>query len=191
MNFVGKVAQGVKDFFNEINLGTLMGVIDVVVVKQEDSSQKCSPFCERFCKLGVIRSKEKVVYIEINGELVDMHMEFGEADNENTPTAQLTNESTASDSAMLTPTPSSNEILDETGYKVRTASIFPIEITDLNDNVKSERSNILDSKVTTPTAANIETSNTANYFSNDELTPELISPVISQLFTNAPINKVE
>jgi hypothetical protein len=74
---------------------------------------------------------------------------------------------------------------------VRTASIFPIEIIDLNDNVKSERSNILDSKVTTPTAANIETSNTANYFSNDELTPELISPVISQLFTNAPINKVE
>lgn len=80
MNFVGRVAKGVKDFYNEINPATLTGAIDVVVVKQEDGSYRCSPFHVRFGKLGVIRSKEKIVDIEINGQKVDdLHMVLGEA----------------------------------------------------------------------------------------------------------------
>jgi phosphatidate phosphatase PAH1 len=56
------------------------GAIDVVVVKQEDGSFKCSPFHVRFGKLGVIRSKEKIVDIEVNGQKVDdLHMVLGEA----------------------------------------------------------------------------------------------------------------
>ncbi len=57
----------------------MLGAIDVIVVKQEDGSFKCSPFHVRFGKLGVIRSKEKIVDIEINGEPVDLHMELGDA----------------------------------------------------------------------------------------------------------------
>jgi len=52
----------------------------VVVVKQEDGTFKSSPFHVRFGKLGVIRSKEKIVDIEINGQKVDdLHMVLGEA----------------------------------------------------------------------------------------------------------------
>lgn len=58
----------------------MLGAIDVVVVKQEDGTYKCSPFHVRFGKLGVIRSKEKIVDIEINGQKVDdLHMVLGEA----------------------------------------------------------------------------------------------------------------
>ena len=51
-----------------------------MVVKQEDGTYRSSPFHVRFGKLGVIRSKEKIVDIEINGQKVDdLQMVLGEA----------------------------------------------------------------------------------------------------------------
>ena len=56
------------------------GAIDVIVVRQKDGSYKSSPFHVRFGKLGVIRSKQTMVEIEINGQRVDdLNMMLGEA----------------------------------------------------------------------------------------------------------------
>jgi phosphatidate phosphatase LPIN len=60
-SYVGRLFSNVKGFYNEINAATLTGAIDVIIVEQEDGSFKSSPFHVRFGKLGVIRSKEKVV----------------------------------------------------------------------------------------------------------------------------------
>ncbi|NXO70392.1 LPIN3 phosphatase, partial [Phainopepla nitens] len=82
MNYVGQLAESVlvtvKGLYQDLNPATLSGCIDVVVVRQPDNSFKCSPFHVRFGKLGVLRSKEKVVDIEINGEPVDLHMKLGD-----------------------------------------------------------------------------------------------------------------
>ncbi|NXV02232.1 LPIN3 phosphatase, partial [Cettia cetti] len=82
MNYVGQLAESVlgtmKELYQDLNSATLSGCIDVVVVRQPDNSFKCSPFHVRFGKLGVLRSKEKVVDIEINGEPVDLHMKLGD-----------------------------------------------------------------------------------------------------------------
>ncbi|NWT28823.1 LPIN3 phosphatase, partial [Cardinalis cardinalis] len=82
MNYVGHLAESVfvtvKRLYHDLNPATLSGCIDVVVVRQPDNSFKCSPFHVRFGKLGVLRSKEKVVDIEINGEPVDLHMKLGD-----------------------------------------------------------------------------------------------------------------
>ncbi|NXI11537.1 LPIN3 phosphatase, partial [Irena cyanogastra] len=82
MNYVGHLAESVfftvKELYRDLNPATLSGCIDVVVVRQPDNSFKCSPFHVRFGKLGVLRSKEKVVDIEINGEPVDLHMKLGD-----------------------------------------------------------------------------------------------------------------
>ncbi|NXR64400.1 LPIN3 phosphatase, partial [Rhadina sibilatrix] len=82
MNFVGQLAESIlgtmKELYQDLNTATLSGCIDVVVVRQPDNSFKCSPFHVRFGKLGVLRSKEKVVDIEINGEPVDLHMKLGD-----------------------------------------------------------------------------------------------------------------
>ncbi|NXA11586.1 LPIN3 phosphatase, partial [Sapayoa aenigma] len=82
MNYVGHLAETVfvtvKELYQDLNPATLTGCIDVVVVRQPDNSFKCSPFHVRFGKLGVLRSKEKVVDIEINGEPVDLHMKLGD-----------------------------------------------------------------------------------------------------------------
>ena len=65
MNYVGQLAGQVivtvKELYKGINQATLSGCIDVVVVRQQDGSYQCSPFHVRFGKLGVLRSKEKVV----------------------------------------------------------------------------------------------------------------------------------
>ena len=65
MNYVGQLAGQVlvtvKELYKGINQATLSGCIDVVVVRQRDGSYQCSPFHVRFGKLGVLRSKEKVV----------------------------------------------------------------------------------------------------------------------------------
>ncbi|XP_034022928.1 phosphatidate phosphatase LPIN2-like isoform X2 [Thalassophryne amazonica] len=82
MNIVGQLAETVfvtmKELYRGINPATLTGGIDVIVVRQPDGSFQCSPFHVRFGKLGVLRSKEKVVDIEINGECVDLHMKLGD-----------------------------------------------------------------------------------------------------------------
>lgn len=61
MNYIGRFLNNFKGFYNEINGATLTGAIDVVVVEQPDGSYNCSPFHVRFGKIGVLRSKEKVV----------------------------------------------------------------------------------------------------------------------------------
>uniref|UniRef100_A0A8C6JIN6 phosphatidate phosphatase n=2 Tax=Melopsittacus undulatus TaxID=13146 RepID=A0A8C6JIN6_MELUD len=82
MNYVGQLAETVfvtvKELYRGLNPATLTGSIDVVVVRQPDNSFQCSPFHVRFGKLGVLRSREKVVDIEINGEPVDLHMKLGD-----------------------------------------------------------------------------------------------------------------
>ncbi|KAM3621913.1 uncharacterized protein V6R79_017810 [Siganus canaliculatus] len=95
MNIVGQLAETVfvtvKELYHGLNPATLSGGIDVIVVRQPDGSFQCSPFHVRFGKLGVLRSKEKIVDIEINGESVDLHMKLGDngeaffvEENENT-----------------------------------------------------------------------------------------------------------
>lgn len=61
MNLLGKFFTNFRDFYKEINAATLTGAIDVVVVEQPDGSYTCSPFHVRFGKLGVLRSREKIV----------------------------------------------------------------------------------------------------------------------------------
>ncbi|KAJ8778141.1 hypothetical protein J1605_013857 [Eschrichtius robustus] len=83
MNYVGQLAETVfgtvKGLYQGLNPATLTGGIDVLVVRQADGSFRCSPFHVRFGKLGVLRSREKVVDIEINGEPVDLHMKLGDS----------------------------------------------------------------------------------------------------------------
>lgn len=79
MNYLGKFISNFRYVYNEINGATLTGAIDVVVVEQPDGTFTCSPFHVRFGKIGVLRSREKVVDIEINGEPADIHMKLGES----------------------------------------------------------------------------------------------------------------
>ncbi|XP_019727002.1 phosphatidate phosphatase LPIN1-like [Hippocampus comes] len=82
MNYVGQLAGQVlvqvKELYRGLNPATLSGCIDVIVVRQPDGSLRCSPFHVRFGKMGVLRSREKVVDMEINGEPVDLHMKLGD-----------------------------------------------------------------------------------------------------------------
>ncbi|XP_026173919.1 phosphatidate phosphatase LPIN1 isoform X2 [Mastacembelus armatus] len=82
MNYVGQLAGQVfvqvKELYRGLNPATLSGCIDVIVVRQPDGSLLCSPFHVRFGKMGVLRSREKVVDMEINGEPVDLHMKLGD-----------------------------------------------------------------------------------------------------------------
>ncbi|XP_056283941.1 phosphatidate phosphatase LPIN1 [Pseudoliparis swirei] len=82
MNYVGQLAGQVfvqvKELYRGLNPATLSGCIDVIVVRRPDGSLQCSPFHVRFGKMGVLRSREKVVDMEINGEPVDLHMKLGD-----------------------------------------------------------------------------------------------------------------
>ncbi|XP_071968200.1 phosphatidate phosphatase LPIN3 isoform X2 [Engystomops pustulosus] len=82
MNYVGQLAGSVlgrmRDLYNGVNPATLSGSIDVIVVRQPDGSFRSSPFHVRFGKLGILRSTEMTVDIEVNGEPVDLPMRLGE-----------------------------------------------------------------------------------------------------------------
>jgi len=76
MSFFTNIVKNVKEFYSEINAATLTGAIDVIVVEQEDGTFKSSPFHVRFGKLGVLKAKEKIVDLEINGEPVQIQMKL-------------------------------------------------------------------------------------------------------------------
>ncbi|XP_038623628.1 phosphatidate phosphatase LPIN1 isoform X2 [Tachyglossus aculeatus] len=82
MNYVGQLAGQVfvtvKELYKGLNPATLSGCIDIIVVQQPNGNLQCSPFHVRFGKMGVLRSREKVVDIEINGESVNLHMKLGD-----------------------------------------------------------------------------------------------------------------
>jgi len=71
MNYLGKFISNFRHVYNEINPATLTGAIDIVVVEQPDGTFTCSPFHVRFGKIGVLRSREKIVsdtfFISITG----------------------------------------------------------------------------------------------------------------------------
>ena len=61
----------------DVNTSTLSGAIDIVVVRQPDGSLKSSPFHVRFGKLHVLKPKEKLVRVAVNGEPVELWMKLG------------------------------------------------------------------------------------------------------------------
>lgn len=67
MNYVGQLAGQVfvtvKELYKGLNPATLSGCIDIIVVRQPNGSLQCSPFHVRFGKMGVLRSREKVVSV--------------------------------------------------------------------------------------------------------------------------------
>ncbi|XP_036375107.1 phosphatidate phosphatase LPIN2-like [Megalops cyprinoides] len=83
MSYVGQLAGQVlgtvKELYRGINQALLSGCIDVVVVRRPDGTFHCSPFHVRFGKLGVLRSREKVIDIEVNGVPVELHMKLGDS----------------------------------------------------------------------------------------------------------------
>ncbi|XP_051954330.1 phosphatidate phosphatase LPIN1-like isoform X2 [Xyrauchen texanus] len=82
MNYMGQLAGQVfvqvKELYRGLNPATLSGCIDIIVVRQPDGALICSPFHVRFGKISVLRSREKVVDIEINGVPVNLQMKLGE-----------------------------------------------------------------------------------------------------------------
>jgi len=76
MSFFSNIVKNVKEFYSEINAATLTGAIDVIVIQSEDGTYRSSPFHVRFGKLGVLKSREKVVDLEINGETVSIQMKL-------------------------------------------------------------------------------------------------------------------
>ncbi|KAB0397338.1 hypothetical protein E2I00_014368 [Balaenoptera physalus] len=69
MNYVGQLAGQVfvtvKELYKGLNPATLSGCIDIIVVCQPDGSLQCSPFHVRFGKMGVLRSREKVLMFSV------------------------------------------------------------------------------------------------------------------------------
>nr|XP_009488022.1 PREDICTED: phosphatidate phosphatase LPIN2 isoform X2 [Pelecanus crispus] len=123
MNYVGQLAGQVlvtvKELYKGINQATLSGCIDVIVVRQQDGTYQCSPFHVRFGKLGVLRSKEKVIDIEINGDAVDLHMKLG--DNGEAFFVQETEEENEKVPAHLatSPIPTEDQFFKDTGNHLK------------------------------------------------------------------------
>ncbi|XP_011660379.1 phosphatidate phosphatase LPIN2 isoform X2 [Strongylocentrotus purpuratus] len=112
MNYVGRLISGVKTFYSEINPATLTGAIDVIVVQQPDGSLVCSPFHVRFGKMGVLRSREKIVDIQINGEPVDLYMKLGES-GEAFFVEEIEEEDNVPDHLATSPIPTSGNLFKE------------------------------------------------------------------------------
>lgn len=65
--------------YNDINVATLSGAIDVIVVRQPDGSLKSTPFHVRFGKLEILKPADKMIRIQVNGADTPLRMKLGRA----------------------------------------------------------------------------------------------------------------
>ena len=61
----------------DVNTSTLSGAIDIVVVQQPDGSLRSTPFHVRFGKLLLLKPREKIVNLTVNGQQVELWMKLG------------------------------------------------------------------------------------------------------------------
>lgn len=132
--YVGKLITNFKDFYNDINSATLTGAIDVIVVRQQDDSYLCSPFHVRFGKLGVLRTREKVVDIEINGEPINIRMELNE-NGEGLFVGYLKLNSQQLESLNLNPGPNEAMFSVTTAYQGTTRCMCIIYLWQYDDRI--------------------------------------------------------
>jgi len=76
--YVGKIFNAVSSAL-DLNAATLTGAMDIIVVQHEDGTLKSSPFHVRFGKLRLLRSREKVVSVHVNGEPTSLTLTLGSA----------------------------------------------------------------------------------------------------------------
>ena len=69
--------QNLMHNYNEINESTLSGAIDIVAVRQPDGCLKSTPFHVRFGRLQVVKPRDKVVTVRVNGVEVALKMKLG------------------------------------------------------------------------------------------------------------------
>ncbi|EZG55244.1 LNS2 (lipin/Ned1/Smp2) protein [Gregarina niphandrodes] len=63
----------------DFNIATLSGCIDIIVVPDENGSLRSTPFHVRFGKAKLLRSREKIVSVAVNGQATDLQMILGSA----------------------------------------------------------------------------------------------------------------
>ena len=93
INALGKIYSSVTDVldFNQVILkspllfqifpakATLSGCIDVIVADYGDGTYKSTPFHVRFGKLKLLKSKDRVVTVEVNDVKTDFTLKLGSA----------------------------------------------------------------------------------------------------------------
>ena len=77
-NAIGRLVSGISGAF-DMNEAFLSGALDVIIIEHPDGTLHCSPFHVRFGKLKLLRSREKIVSITVNGVLSDIIMLLGKA----------------------------------------------------------------------------------------------------------------
>ena len=75
---LGRLVSGISGAF-DMNEAFLSGALDVIVIRHADGSYHASPFNVRFGKLKLLRSREKIVSLIVNGELSKITMRLGKA----------------------------------------------------------------------------------------------------------------
>lgn len=175
MNYIGKMAQGVKSFYNEMNPATLTGAIDVVVVKQRDGTFKSSPFHVRFGKMALIKTKDLTVDIEINGQPVDLHMRLGDAGE-----AYFVDEYSIDENDESSRSSSSCESLHDSHYERKLNRTASYESAANDDSRRGtlvlNEQELINDKLNVPT----NSSPAVKFFSDGEITPEYNSPRVSR-----------
>jgi phosphatidate phosphatase LPIN len=105
-NALGRLVSGISGAF-EVNEAFLSGALDVIVIRHKDGKLMASPFHVRFGKLKLLRTREKIVKIFVNGSLSNICMKLGKAGEayfiEESPDEDTSNPSSPHDSPELSP----------------------------------------------------------------------------------------
>lgn len=166
-----------------------------MVVQHPDGSFKSSPFHVRFGKLALIKTKDLIVDIQINGQPVDLHMKLGEAgeayfvedrlddENDSSSCESLVNGSSINLIDSSNKMPSVNKIsrtkstdLSLSNKIIQNPNNPPITISDVATSGTTSNK-IVKSEVNNESSGNLKA---VNFFSDGDITPELTSPAVSR-----------
>ena len=75
LSSVGSFVSSALDF----NKATLTGALDIIAVRYDDGSLRVTPFHVRFGKLKLLRSRDKLVRVLVDGAPTELVMRLGAA----------------------------------------------------------------------------------------------------------------
>ncbi|QOY42677.1 HAD-like/Lipin domain containing protein [Cryptosporidium parvum] len=157
----GRIVSSVSSVL-DINQATLSGCIDIIVVPQADGTLHSTPFHVRFGKAKLLKSREKHVSINVNGNDIPLKMKLGAAGEayfihqddppedsfENISSPTDSRESSPSDVEISTPSqPANNSSLNISHAKSFETTVEYRNKTDSTDpsnftNIETENENI-------------------------------------------------
>ena len=128
----------------DLNQSVLSGAIDIIVVRQKDGSLNSTSFHVRFGSLKIVKSKEKVVNIEINGNKTNEFLKLSSTGDAYFTNEEILNSNSNNNNNIIQKSSGNSTTTNNTNNNVNNSNTLNLNHTNIKASPRKNNSNNLD-----------------------------------------------